>query len=50
MTTNPAPFRVGAVSFINSVPLVHGLEHDRNVVLMRDLPARLAHAGNLLAA
>jgi len=39
----PSPLRIGAVSFLNTVPLICGLDRDRNVVLMRDLPARLAN-------
>ena len=42
MSDSQHPFRIGAVSFLNSVPLVHGLEHDREVMLVRDLPARLS--------
>ena len=36
------PLRIGAVSFLNSVPLIDGLGHDPGVVLLRDLPARLS--------
>lgn len=36
------PLRIGAVSFLNTVPLIHGLDGDSRVMLLRDLPARLA--------
>lgn len=34
--------RVGAVSFLNTVPLIEGLQDQPGVLLSRDLPARLA--------
>lgn len=34
--------RIGAVSFVNTVPLIEGLQDDPRVLLTRDLPARLA--------
>jgi chorismate dehydratase len=37
-----SPLRIGAVSFLNTVPLIHGLDRDPGVVMMRDLPARLS--------
>ena len=37
-----SPLRIGAVSFLNTVPLIHGIERDPNVVMLRDLPARLS--------
>jgi chorismate dehydratase len=37
-----SPLRVGAVSFLNSVPLVDGLDEHPEVLLQRDLPSRLA--------
>jgi len=36
------PLRVGAVSFVNTVPLIDGLDEHPQVLLQRDLPARLA--------
>lgn len=36
------PLRIGAVSFLNTVPLIEGLEDDPGIELQRDLPARLA--------
>lgn len=36
------PLRIGAVSFVNSVPLIEGLDQHPDVLLQRDLPARLA--------
>jgi chorismate dehydratase len=36
------PFRVGAVSFVNTVPLIDGLDEHPRVLVQRDLPARLA--------
>ncbi len=41
MTQRRRP-RVGAVSFLNTVPLIEGLSADPRVELQRDLPARLA--------
>ena len=37
-----SPLRVGAVSFVNTVPLIEGLDQHPRVLLQRDLPARLA--------
>ena len=34
--------RIGAVSFVNTIPLIEGLQDDPRVLLTRDLPARLA--------
>lgn len=34
--------RIGAVSFVNTVPLIEGLQDDPRLLLTRDLPARLA--------
>ena len=42
MRPQDSPLRVGAVSFLNSVPLIDGLSGDPGVVLVRDLPARLS--------
>jgi len=36
------PLRIGAVSYLNSRPLIHGLEDDPRVELGLDVPARLA--------
>jgi chorismate dehydratase len=36
------PLRIGAVSFVNTVPLIDGLDQHSRVLLQRDLPARLA--------
>jgi chorismate dehydratase len=36
------PLRIGAVSFVNTVPLIDGLDEHPRVILQRDLPARLA--------
>ena len=44
------PVRLGVVSYLNAVPLVHGLDGDPGFVLTRDLPSRVAerlHAGEL---
>jgi chorismate dehydratase len=38
-----SPLRIGAVSFLNTVPLIHGLDDDDRVRLMRDLPSQLAN-------
>jgi chorismate dehydratase len=40
----PARHRVGAISFLNTVPLIEGLQAQREVALTHDLPARLADA------
>ena len=37
-----APYRIGAVSFLNTVPLICGLDDHDDVELIRDLPSRLA--------
>lgn len=37
-----SPLRIGAVSFLNTVPLIHGLDRDPGVIMLRDLPARLS--------
>lgn len=42
MNAVPSPLRIGAVSFLNSVPLIEGLDEHPEVMLQRDLPARLA--------
>jgi chorismate dehydratase len=34
--------RIGAVSFLNTVPLIHGLEGREELRLLRDLPGKLA--------
>jgi chorismate dehydratase len=47
---NAHPLRLGVVSYLNAVPLVHGLEADPRFSLVRDLPARIAerlHAGEI---
>jgi chorismate dehydratase len=48
---NPAGLvRLGAVSYLNAEPSVHGLEHDPGFRIERDLPARVAvrlHAGEI---
>lgn len=36
------PYRIGALSFLNTIPLIQGLDADPDVALTRDLPARLA--------
>lgn len=36
------PLRIGAVSFVNTVPLIDGLDEHPRVLLQRDLPSRLA--------
>jgi chorismate dehydratase len=41
-SSDGAAFRIGAVSFLNTVPLIHGLEDRDDVSLLRDLPSRLA--------
>jgi len=44
------PLRLGVVSYLNAVPLVHGLDGDPGFRLLRDLPSRVAerlHAGEL---
>jgi len=44
------PLRLGVVSYLNAVPLVHGLEADPRFSLVRDLPSRIAerlHAGEI---
>jgi len=47
---NDRPLRLGVVSYLNAVPLVHGLEADPRFVLVRDVPSRVAerlHAGEI---
>ena len=44
------PLRLGVVSYLNAVPLVHGLEADPRFTLVRDVPSRIAellHAGEV---
>ena len=44
------PLRLGVVSYLNAVPLVHGLEADPRFSLVRDVPSRIAerlHAGEI---
>lgn len=38
------PLRVGAVGFLNTVPLIEGLDDERGIEVSRDLPSRLAHS------
>jgi chorismate dehydratase len=40
--SRPPLLRVGAVSFLNTVPLIEGLQDDPEIELQRDLPSRLA--------
>jgi len=45
-----SPLRLGVVSYLNAVPLVHGLDADPRFSLVRDVPARIAerlHAGDI---
>jgi len=47
------PFRLGVVNFLNAYPLWAALQHDSRVILVPDVPSRLAlelRAGNLDAA
>jgi chorismate dehydratase len=49
-TPSAAPLRVGVVSYLNAVPLVHGLAGEPRFELQRELPARVAeqlHQGAL---
>ena len=42
--------RLGVVSYLNAVPLVHGLDGDPRFTLVRDVPSRIAerlHAGEV---
>ena len=42
--------RLGVVSYLNAVPLVHGLDADPRFEILRDVPARIAdalHAGRI---
>jgi chorismate dehydratase len=44
------PLRLGVVSYLNAMPLVHGLDADPRFVLVRDVPSRIAellHAGEV---
>ena len=43
-TLEPTRHRIGAISFLNTVPLIEGLQDQRDVAVMHDLPARLADA------
>jgi chorismate dehydratase len=48
--TEVRPLRVGAVSYLNTAPLVHGLASDPGIRLSRDVPSRIAaslHAGEI---
>lgn len=45
-----APLRLGAVSYLNAQPLIHGLEQEPGLRLQQDVPSRVAerlHAGEL---
>lgn len=42
MSDDQRNLRIGAVSFLNTVPLIEGLQEAPGVELQRDLPARLA--------
>ncbi|MEE9295391.1 MAG: menaquinone biosynthesis protein [Phycisphaerae bacterium] len=42
VTTDSGKVRVGAVSFLNALPLIEGLEDNARVVLTRTVPSRLA--------
>jgi chorismate dehydratase len=42
MNQPPRNLRIGAVSFLNTVPLIEGLDRRPGIDLQRDLPARLA--------
>jgi chorismate dehydratase len=47
---NDRPLRLGVVSYLNAVPLVHGLDADPRFTLVRDVPSRVAerlHAGEI---
>ena len=44
------PLRLGVVSYLNAMPLVHGLERDPRFALVREVPSRVAemlHAGEV---
>jgi chorismate dehydratase len=44
------PLRLGVVSYLNAMPLVHGLESDARFTLVREVPSRIAemlHAGEV---
>ena len=44
------PLRLGVVSYLNAMPLVHGLEGDPRFTLVREVPSRIAemlHAGEV---
>lgn len=43
-TLAPTRHRIGAISFLNTVPLIEGLHQQHEVLLTHDLPARLADA------
>ena len=43
-----AAVRLGAVSYLNVEPIIHGLDHDPRFTLRREVPSRVAerlHAG-----
>ena len=40
--SSPFVHRVGAVSFLNTVPLIYGLDTREDVRLLRDVPSKLA--------
>ena len=47
---NERPLRLGVVSYLNAMPLVHGLDRDPRFALVRDVPSRVAemlHAGEV---
>ncbi len=44
------PLRLGAVSYLNAAPTVHGLGEDSRFEIVRDVPAQIAarlHAGEI---
>jgi chorismate dehydratase len=46
----PAALRLGAVSYLNVEPIIHGLDHDERFRLLREVPSRVAerlHAGEI---
>ena len=42
ITPRQKPLRIGAVSYLNTLPLIDGIECNRQVELVLDVPARLA--------
>ena len=42
ITPQKNPLRIGAVSYLNTLPLIDGIECNRNVEVVLDVPARLA--------